>query len=566
MEVLSPGPMPDGLLTPLKPAWVRAKPVGTMGRRHQSRFLASGCHESTLQITFARFRAGQRRCNLKISTWFRHKISLVILAAVAVGVSGCVTEQSPVTGERRSYGYSWQQELELGAQADKQLVEDMGLYEHPELQAYVEQVGRRVLEKSDMRGPETPEEYRDTPFHFRVLNSPVVNAFAVPGGYIYITRGLLTHTQNEAQLALVLGHEIAHVAARHSSRQALRAQAGQIGLIAGAILGQQVLGADGTRDIASTVLDLGGSAFQLLMFRYSREAERESDELGVRYAGGAGYATAEGSHFFRSLERISESEGRALPSWASTHPDPGDRAVRVRELSEPWAAQSDGPLLVGEEQFLRQLEGTVLGENPREGYVEDGIFYHPELRFQFPAAPGWQLQNERAVVIQVAPKQQAMLGFQIAPGASARDAATRFAQESGVQVVSMNETRISGLPAVSLIAQAQAQQGVVGVMNVFVELDGRVYSFLGYSAAPTFGQFRRTFEGVAGGFAPLTDQRRLEVKPTRIRLLQTDEARPFRDFLPRSLPNGLTNEDLAIINQVEADAVLPAGRWLKLPD
>ncbi len=491
---------------------------------------------------------------------------MVTLAAVAGGVSGCVSEPSPVTGERQSYAYSWQQEMQLGADADKQLVEEMGLYDNTELQAYVDRVGRKVLETSDLRGPDTPEEYRDAPFHFRVLNSPVVNAFALPGGYVYVTRGLLTHLQNEAQLAVVLGHEIGHVAARHSSRQALRAQAGQLGLIAGAILGQQALGDGGNRDIASTVLELGGSAFQLLMFRYSRSAETESDELGVRYAGGAGYATAESSHFFRTLERISESEGRALPSWASTHPDPGNRAVRVRELSEPWSASGDGPRIVGEEQFLQRLEGAVLGEDPREGFVEGKVFYHPALGFQFPVAPGWQLQNERAVVVQVAPKQQAMLGFQIVPAKSAREAATRFAQESGVQVTGMNETRINGLPAVSLLAQAQTQQGVVGLMNVFVEYEQRVYSFVGYSAAQTFPQFRAIFEGVAGGFAKMRDRAKLQAEPTRIRLLQTDQARPFRQFVRGALPSGLTIEELAIINQVEVDGIVPAGRWLKLPD
>jgi len=152
------------------------------------------------------------------------------------------SEPSAITGQKKTYAYSWQQEVELGAQADKEITQEMGLYDNPQLQAYVEQVGQRVLQASNFTGPSSPEIYRNTKFTFRIIDDPVVNAFALPGGYVYVTRGLLAHVQNEAQLAVVMGHEIGHVVARHSSQQARRNQWGQIGVIAGAILGQKVLG------------------------------------------------------------------------------------------------------------------------------------------------------------------------------------------------------------------------------------------------------------------------------------------------------------------------------------
>lgn len=140
-------------------------------------------------------------------------------------------EVNPVTGNKRAYGYSWEQEVEIGAQADKEISAQYGLYENAELSNYVDELGQALLEVSHMRREDTKQKFRETEFTFRVLDSPVVNAFALPGGYIYVTRGLLAHLNNEAQLAMVVGHEIAHVAARHASQRAATQQFGQLAII-----------------------------------------------------------------------------------------------------------------------------------------------------------------------------------------------------------------------------------------------------------------------------------------------------------------------------------------------
>src|SRR5688572_6019684 len=259
---------------------------------------------------------------------------IATLALITIILVACVTERSPVTGKRRAYGFSWAQELKMGQEADKQVIQEFGLYNDPELQAYVQRVGQGVLSKSDLRDADAPEMYRNTPFTFRVLDSPIVNAFAVPGGYIYVTRGLLTHLDNEAQLSVVLGHEIAHVAARHSARQALKAQVGQLGLLAGGILGGQVLG-DG--QAAQQLMNLGAQAMQLLMLKHGRDDEREADSLGVKYAALKGYDVAESAKFFNSLKRIGDKEGLRIPSWLSTHPDPGQREQTVLKLAQQYA-------------------------------------------------------------------------------------------------------------------------------------------------------------------------------------------------------------------------------------
>jgi predicted Zn-dependent protease len=484
-----------------------------------------------------------------------------LVAASSVFLSGCVTETS-VTGERERYAYTWEQERQLGAEADREIIAEMGLYPDDDIQEYVSRVGQDVLEQSDLRAPGAPTMYRETPFTFRVLNSTVVNAFALPGGYVYVTRGLLAHVRNEAQLSVVLGHEIGHVAARHSSVQARRAQLGTLGMVAAAIAGQVLLGPE-AQDLTGQVLEIAGQGMGLLMLRNGREAEYEADQLGVRYAARTHYATEEGSAFFRTLQRMSEAEGRVLPSWASSHPDPGDRAGRVIQLSNTYRVA--GERIVGEEAYLERIEGLVIGDNPREGFVDGGIFYHPDLRLQFPVARGWQLQNETSVVAQLAPDGSAVITYQIAPGSRAREAASQFVRDSSLSVVSTVDRTVNGLPAFVLVGQLTTQQGPTGVWTAFIEMDGRVHQFVGMSAPAALGQHRSTFESVAFGFRPLNDERRLSVLPARMVVLRTDRPGQLSEFLPSNLPAGLTVESLAIMNQVESGETIPAGRLLKIP-
>ena len=164
---------------------------------------------------------------------------LLLTLILFVPMQACVTlERSPITGKKRAYGYSWQEEIELGRDADKEITAQYGIYDDPELTAYVDEMGQELVVVSHLERDDTDPRFRDTKFVFRVLDSPVVNAFALPGGYVYVTRGLMGHLENEAQLAVVLGHEIGHVAARHASQRAAEQQLGQIAIIGGAVVGE----------------------------------------------------------------------------------------------------------------------------------------------------------------------------------------------------------------------------------------------------------------------------------------------------------------------------------------
>jgi len=476
-------------------------------------------------------------------------------------LSGCVRELSPVTGKKQSYAFSWSQEQQLGKESDAEIIQQFGLYEDPRVQSYVQEIGHGVLTHSDLRDKDAPAEYRGTLFTFRVLNSPVVNAFALPGGYVYVTRGLLTHLQNEAQLAVVLGHEVAHVAARHSARQALKAQVSQVGLLAGVILGSQVLD---NPDAMQQVLGMGSAALQMLLTKYSRDAEREADTLGVKYAALRGYEPSTAAHFFESLSRLSEKEGVRLPSWQSTHPDPGERQQTILVLARQYERPQD-IRSVGQEEFLARLEGMVVGDDPREGFVQSNMFYHPDLRFQFPVPPAWKVRNDRAAVLLVDPNRQALVALELVPVKSAQQGAERLAKMQGLQITRSGPTQVNSLNAFVVEATATTQQGTVGLIDYFIEWNGRVFSFLGYTDAQRLGNFRTFFDHVMRGFAPLRDERLLSVQPTRLTTVETRRSGPFRSFLPERLPPGLSAEDFAILNQARLDENIPVGVKLKLP-
>ncbi len=488
---------------------------------------------------------------------------LLLLATVA---TGCVsTGVNPVTGNTRAYGYSWDEEVELGRTADKQIQNQYGVYEDEALQQYVDEVAQKVLAESHMRRPSTPQRFRETEFEFRVLDSPIINAFALPGGYVYVTRGLVAHLNNEAQLAVVLGHEIAHVEARHASQQAARRQFTQGLLVGGAVLGQAALGGN----VGRQVLNLGGTAAQLLSLRYSRDNERESDRLGVEYAAKAGYDAAEGAAFFESLERKQEQSGPSIPTWQSTHPDPGARQQTIPQLAQKWAARTERPgTLVNQRSYYEALGGIVVGPNPRQGFTEDDMFYHPDLAFQFSTPAGWAVQNQPRRVVLIEPNEEAYLLFRIADADTPAAAARTFAEESGGTVQERRATTVQGKSAERIRVEVTTSQGqTVQRLAYFIAYEGRVYAFEGLTLAARYDTYRRAFESTMTSFARLTDADALNVQPTRLAIRPADREAPFRAFIDRSaLPNDLTPSDLAILNQLRLDEPVRPSRMLKLPD
>lgn len=453
----------------------------------------------------------------------------------------------------------------MGKKADKQIQNQYGVYEDKELQKYVDKVAQKVLAESHIRRPDTPKKFRTTEFEFRVLDSPVINAFALPGGYVYVTRGLMAHLNNEAQLAVVLGHEIGHVEARHASQQAARKQFTRGLLVGGAVLGQATLGGN----VGRQVLNLGGTAAQLLSLSYSRDNERESDRLGVEYAVRAGYDAAEGAAFFGSLERVQEQAGQSIPTWKSTHPDPGARKRTIPKLAKKWEARVKEPAtMVNQEAYYSALENIVLGKNPRQGFAEGGVFYHPELAFRFSIPSRWDVQNQPQRVALVHPDQSAYMLFRFADAKTPTAAARTFADQEGLTVLDRQRTSVNGNEARRILAEGTTQKGgKIRLLSYFIAYGDNVYQFQGATTADQYATYRPDFERSMTSFARLTDPDKLNRQPTRLTIRPAGQRASFRSFVDTdALPSDLSATDLAIINQLDLGQTVAASRPLKLPD
>lgn len=463
-----------------------------------------------------------------------------LAATLAVAALGLVTVQcstNPATGKQQLNLVGEAQEIAMGQQADQQLVQQMGLYGDAELQAYVQRLGESLARDS---------ERPDLPWTFRVIDDPAVNAFALPGGYIYVTRGILGHLRSEAELAGVLGHEIGHVTARHSVNQISKQQLAQIGLVAGMIAAPEL---QQYGDLASTGLGL-------LFLKFGRDAERQADELGFRYMASEGYAPGRMGEVFNVLERVSaENDGSRLPGWLSTHPDPGSRARAVESRLAENPEVAAGETRAG--AYLRQIEGMEFGADPREGFFLGDRFYHPELAFSFALPRGWNGINQRQAVIALSPDQDARFVFTLADG-NARAAAQEFFRQPGVQSTG-NWLRRGGDDTISSTFQVSDQAGnqVRGGV-AWSELGGRVYRFLGFAAAGNWGRHDEELARAAASLQPLRDRRLLEIEPRRLEIIEVPQAMTLAEF-DRRWPSSVSREKLALLNHVQVDATLPAG-------
>ncbi len=478
-------------------------------------------------------------------------------------VAGCAIQKNPVTGTTRFFGYSWQQELQIGADADPEIVTQFGLYDDEKVAEYIVEIGELILAESHMRREETDRMFRETEFTFRILDTPVVNAFALPGGYIYFTRGMMAHLNNEAQFAVVMGHEIGHVAARHASQRALRQTLGQIIVVGGAILGQELLGLPG-----QTILELSSLTAQLLFLSYSRDNERESDRLGVEYAARSGYDAAEGAELFRSLQRISERYGRSIPNFISTHPDPGERYQTIPRVAEEWRERGLQQEIRNQDRYMELVEGMIFGINPRQGFAKDGFFYHPDLEFQFEKPESWDLINQPSQVVLLSPEEEAISIFRIdASSETPRESVQALLQQDGIELIEESAAMSSDRwEAWKALASAELQDGTEVTLQIYaVSYGGRIYRFLSYTRAQDFERFESDFNRIIRSFDSLVDEDILAIRPVQLDVFRATRDGRFHSFLPAELPMEIDPEEVAIINQRELDDPVTAGEWLKIP-
>ena len=473
--------------------------------------------------------------------------SLLLVCSLTFLVSTCAT--NPVTGKKEISFISEESEIQMGQQYDPQVVAEFGIYEDQTLQNFLSQKGNEMAAIS---------ERPNLPWTFRLVDSEVVNAFAVPGGFVYFTRGIMAHFNNEAQFAGVLGHEIGHVTARHTVAQQSKQQLAQIGLIGGMIL---------SPEIASQGQSIM-QGLQLLFLKFGRDAESQSDELGVKYSTAIGYDAKEMAGFFGTLDRLSGGADNRAPTFLSTHPDPLNREARVEELAQQAQTGTTRDFEVDRNSYLRMIDGILYGEDPDQGYVQAGAFYHPALRFSFRIPQNWRLINSPTMVQMVAPNENAIMQMRLAEGTDVRAAAQSFVQQNNVQVSSSSDQAINGLPATTILGDIvqQNEQGQTGRLRTiasFISYGGNIYMMAGLSMPNDFNQYAREMEGSIRSFSELTDQSKLNRKPERVKIVEVSQAGTLQQALLNARVPQDRLEELAVLNGMELSQQIPAGYLIK---
>lgn len=467
---------------------------------------------------------------------------LITLAAFTLGGSGCTTNLA--TGERHLSLVSEEQEIAMGKEYDGQAAASLGVYDNAEWQRYIQELGAGIAAKT---------ERPNLPWTFRIVDDPVVNAFALPGGFIYVTRGLLAHMNNDAQLAGVVAHEIGHVTARHSVNNMSNQMLAQLGMIAGMILAPEEMQQYG---------DLASTALSILFLKFSRDDETQADNLSVRYMARINSDPREMIQVMNVLEKVSEASGGGkIPEWLSTHPSPPTRAEDITAQLDTMHL-NPATAKVDRAGYVNRLNGLTFGDNPREGYFKGTAFYHPELKFRLDYPQGWKTQNQKQAVIAQSEAGDAMIQLTLANTASADSASNGFFAQQGVTAGPRQSLAINGLRSVAGTFSATSQEGTFAGRAAFVEYDGKVYQILGYSTQSAWSGYQSAVNSVANSFNRLTDKDALSAQPMKIKVVTLPEAMTLEQF-NKKYPSAVPLATLALANQAEATTKFKKGDRLK---
>ena len=478
-------------------------------------------------------------------------VQIVLLFITILVVISCAV--NPVTGKKQLMLMSEAQEIQMGIAYDPQVIATFGEYKSDNLLNFIK---ARTTEMGLISHRPKLE------YHIKILDSPVVNAFAVPGGYIYLTRGILAQLNNEAELVGVIGHEMGHITARHSASQQAKQQLGQLLLIGGMIASEKF----------AQYAEYAMQGMQLLFLKFSRDDERQADALGVEYSSKISYDAHKMADFFQVLNKMSMAESQGgVPTFLSTHPDPGDRYNSVNQSSTEWQSKlNKTDWKVNHDSYLQLINGIIYGEDPKQGYVEGTTFYHPELKFKFTFPTGWQYEN-LPTQVNIAPQDgKALMIFTLSAQKTLQNAADSTLQQLGLTLVESRKSTVNGMQAFATISkqvsqdQSTGQQSTNLVLTYFIQYSPYIYVFHGVSAETDFNTYFNTMETTMKTFAKLTDASKINVKPTMVLIKKVQKTGSLANaFSYYGVPQAKM-EELALLNDMELTSNVQAGKLIKV--
>ena len=482
--------------------------------------------------------------------------SVPVVAGLLLMMSACAT--NPVTGNLEFVLMSESQEISLGRQTDVDIQRDMGVYDDPAIQRYVQEVGLSLAALSHRP---------DLPWQFTVVDSPAVNAFALPGGVIYLTRGIMAYLGDEAELSGVLGHEIGHVTARHGVQSYTRASSAQLGVVLGQVFVPQMrtnpYGLPGLSDAAGTGLGL-------LFLKFGRDDEIQADRLGAEYGAAGGWDPRGVSDMLSTLGRISEAADRqGTPNFLSTHPEPEARVVEVGPvIQELMASRDPGSFRVDRAGYLDRIEGLRFGDNPEDGVVRGSEFLHPPLRFALAFPAGWEVRNSETVVMAKEPGAETYVLLQLAENPQGNDLA-RIAEQamrdSGYRRSSGGETRINGLDAYlgTYIGRADGI-GDVTARVAYIRYGQDVYVLGGRGPSDSFSRVEGDVNRSIRSFRPLSRVEAESILPNEIATYLAKPGDTWQSIAQVRGEEIVSARTLAIMNGFPVNEQLRPGDRLKI--
>ncbi len=475
---------------------------------------------------------------------------LLVSALTSCALAGAGCARNPVSGRPEVVLVSAAQEREIGREEAEKVEALMGLVTDAKPEAYVQEIGRRLAEHS----PRQDVEYR-----FYVVDTPEPNAFALPGGYIYVSRGLLALVNAEDELAATIGHEIGHVAARHHVQRFTLATPFAILLgLPAAIVGTI------SKTLGAVVAIPGQLTGGLVLAGHSRKQEREADRIGMELAASAGWDPGALSSFLYTLERedeLARGETRGIDFFAS-HPAMPERVEETAKLAETIEWTPSQPIAADHKALLDRLEGLLVGPNPAEGVFVEGDFLHPELDFALSFPPEWETQNQPQFVIAIPPEGEGRTAIVLALAEEGEDPveAARADKLDESALGKLEHIEINGLRAARVVTEKQGSSFDL----TWIAHGERVYRIASVSPASEFARHRDTFLGVAESFRPLRAEDRARIREDRLRVRPGRKGESLEAFLERT--NGTWSpEEAAIANGLGDDVRLDGGQLLKVP-
>lgn len=471
---------------------------------------------------------------------------LVAGLALVVAASGCAT--NPVTGDRELILMSTETEREIDAEGARAVEAQLGLVEDPELSAYVDAIGQRLA-------AEAPR--RDVRYHFHVVAMDEPNAFALPGGHIYVSRGLLLLSNSEAELAGVLGHEIGHVEARHAAQRDALEKTLAVMTVLGAV-GMAVGGPTGTGE--------PGPAGTPGYFAYSRSQESQADEIGMELAMAAGFDPRGIADFLSSLEahhRLTRGFSRR-ESYFDSHPATAERAAAAATRAEVLDFEPTFSLRGERHEYLALLDGLSVGTPASEGVVVDQRFMHADLGITLRFPPGYEVLNTRAAVVGVSPGGQAWLIFEFeAEGDDPLAAARRYAERGGLQLGDVQALSLGEAQAVRARTAYAAGSERLPAVITWVSHEGQIYRLTALSRGSNAPDVMGLASSFARSFRTLRADERAAISGTRVALVEAQAGESLAELGQRT-GNQWTPNETAVHNGLVPMTRLEAGRLVKI--